>query len=98
MTRKEYTTILISKEDRDLLKRYREAGRWRGIAEMVVDVINRTGCKEDELPQWYGPRCPHCEGPLSQKFASARLVCLRCGREYELREVKPVRYSKQGGG
>ena len=33
------------------------------------------------------PRCPVCHGLLVQKFASPHLVCVKCGREYELKEV-----------
>ena len=36
---------------------------------------------------WMPPLCPECNSPLSAKFASERLVCLRCGREFELKEV-----------
>jgi len=36
---------------------------------------------------WMPPICPRCCSPLSAKFASERLVCLRCGREFELKEV-----------
>ena len=33
------------------------------------------------------PRCPVCHGLLVHKFASTHLVCVKCGREYELKEV-----------
>ena len=33
------------------------------------------------------PRCPACGGLLIQKFASSNLICAKCGREYELKEV-----------
>ena len=32
-------------------------------------------------------RCPDCEGPLVQKFASANLLCARCGAEFRLAHV-----------
>jgi len=34
------------------------------------------------------PRCPHCNEPLIQKFASSRLICVGCGKEFEVVEVR----------
>jgi len=34
------------------------------------------------------PRCPECNAPLVQKFASKNLVCSRCGKEFELTEPR----------
>jgi rubrerythrin len=35
----------------------------------------------------FWPRCPGCGAPLLQKFASHRLVCPLCGKEFELLEA-----------
>ncbi|MCD6562985.1 MAG: hypothetical protein J7K23_03585 [Thermoproteales archaeon] len=43
--------------------------------------------KKPRLPK-YWPRCPNCGATLSQKLFSDRLVCLKCGVEYELVEVE----------
>jgi len=37
---------------------------------------------------WLPPTCPYCHSPLSGKLASDRLICLQCGREFNLKEVK----------
>lgn len=37
---------------------------------------------------WFPPRCPVCNNLISQKFASSRLVCLVCNKEFELKEVR----------
>ncbi len=44
--------------------------------------------RREDLQPYFKPVCPVCGGPLSQKMFSSRLVCLRCGREYQLEEVK----------
>jgi len=36
---------------------------------------------------WLPPTCPECNGMLSQKMASTRLVCLSCGTEFEVVKV-----------
>ena len=33
------------------------------------------------------PRCPYCNGVLMQKFASNKLICIKCNREYILNPV-----------
>jgi len=35
----------------------------------------------------FWPRCPGCGAPLLQKFASHRLTCPLCGKEFEVVEV-----------
>lgn len=44
------------------------------------------GCVEEA--GWMPPLCPNCHSPLSGKFASTRLLCLKCDREFELQEVE----------
>ncbi|MEM1674276.1 MAG: hypothetical protein QXN24_04895 [Candidatus Bathyarchaeia archaeon] len=46
--------------------------------------------EKNEWEEWFGwlpPTCPYCNSPLSGKFGSERLLCLKCNREFELREV-----------
>lgn len=43
-----------------------------------------------EKSTWFVPKCPECEGVLSQKFMSTRLVCLKCGVEFNARKAVGV--------
>lgn len=36
---------------------------------------------------WFPPKCPVCNNLIGQKFASNRLVCVICDKEFELKEV-----------
>jgi len=53
----------------------------------VRELMERAGIEPEQLRHWWCPRCPQCGGALTHKPFSLRLVCLRCGREYVLREV-----------
>lgn len=70
---RKYTTILI---DRELKKELIEALEYAypGIPRVYALTL-------------FMPRCPVCHGLLFQKFASTRLICSVCGREFELREI-----------
>jgi hypothetical protein len=54
------------------------------ISILILDASN--GHTKDF--GWIPPTCPYCHSPLSGKFASDRLICLQCGREFNLKEVK----------
>ncbi|MGD0978058.1 MAG: hypothetical protein ABR962_02835 [Candidatus Bathyarchaeia archaeon] len=41
---------------------------------------------EEPMLGWFVPKCPNCNNILGQKFASRRLVCLVCSKEFELIE------------
>ena len=36
---------------------------------------------------WFPPTCPICHNLIGQKFASDRVVCVVCDKEFELREI-----------
>ena len=71
--RRKYTTILIEEELKsELVAALEEA--YPGMPRVYALTL-------------FMPRCPVCDGLLFQEFASTRLVCSRCRRVYELREV-----------
>jgi len=58
------------------------------LPEVLWALSRRLG--RDEAGEWFSwvpPACPECNAPLSGKMASLRLLCLKCNREFELREV-----------
>jgi len=36
--------------------------------------------------EYEAPRCPKCDGILGKMSEPSKLICLRCGIEYELKE------------
>jgi len=70
-----YTTMKITRESRMVLSEIqRNDPLWSRID--VKDIIAFA---------W--PRCPACGGPITVKFASQNLVCVRCKAEYQLTPV-----------
>lgn len=65
-----------------------------------MDENGGIGIEVDEFPHLI-PFCPKCETPtLVQMMCSDRLVCLRCGSEFEVEfkeVVKSVNFSKKNG-
>jgi len=62
-----------------------------GLAEVLFDLsalLHNASQGYVKEAGWMPPLCPRCRSPLSGKFASARLVCLRCNKEFELKEVE----------
>ena len=55
-----------------------------GISALIHNASQ--GCIEES--GWIPPSCPRCHSPLSGKLASGRLLCLKCNREFTLKEVK----------
>jgi len=56
------------------------------VLESVLWETSKRLMRKFELP-WLPPTCPKCNGMLSQKMASVRLVCLVCGTEFEVVKV-----------
>ena len=65
----------------------------RAYIERKINEVLETGIATPEYDKpvvespFFCPRCPKCRNILSQKFASSRLVCLNCKREFTLKEV-----------
>ena len=75
MTRKyNYVNLKVSPESYAVVKEVKSSKFWFYVH--LKDIIAIT---------W--PRCPDCGGPLVQKFASANLLCARCGAEFRLAHV-----------
>ena len=68
-----YTTVAISRALKEELDEVREKFFFGASIKKTLDIAM--------------PRCPACGGLLIQKFASPHLICVKCGREYELKEV-----------
>jgi tRNA(Ile2) C34 agmatinyltransferase TiaS len=67
-----YVTMKISRESRMVLSEIQSNDLlWSHID--VKDIIALA---------W--PKCPRCGGPLTVKFMSQNLVCVRCKTEYSL--------------
>jgi ribosomal protein L37AE/L43A len=62
-----------------------------GDSRQVIDevlsntVYSRVNVKDVIAVAW--PKCPNCDAPLVQKFASRNLICVRCKTEYRLEHV-----------
>ncbi len=69
-----YVTLKISPESYDIIAEVKYSKFWFHV--YLKDIIAIT---------W--PRCPDCDGPLVQKFASENLLCARCGAEFRLVHV-----------
>ncbi len=68
-----YINVALSEESHTLLEKARSAYQNKVPKSHIIALA------------W--PRCPSCNSPLIQKFASKRLVCTGCGKEFELCEV-----------
>ena len=67
-----YVTMKITRESRMVLSEIQSSDPlWSHID--VKDIIALA---------W--PKCPRCGGPLTVKFMSQNLVCVRCKTEYSL--------------
>jgi len=69
-----YVTLKVTPESRAIIDEVKSSNFWFHV--YVKDIIAIT---------W--PRCPVCDGPLVQKFASANLLCVRCRAEFRLRRM-----------
>jgi len=54
------------------------------LAERLEDLADIFQMQYQE--PYYIPACPKCGGIIGQKALSTRLVCYRCGQEFELNE------------
>jgi uncharacterized protein (DUF983 family) len=70
----EYQNLKVSPEARVWLERIMSDQVYRYVP--LRDVIHVA---------W--PKCPHCGGPLVQKFASKNVICAECRTEYALSHV-----------
>ena len=61
---------------------HQDAATWSAMPKFA-EWLRRKG----KWTIWLRPTCPRCLGPLSQKMASARLVCLDCNQEFSLNQV-----------
>jgi ribosomal protein L37AE/L43A len=74
MRKYNYITLKVSSESRAVIDEVMNNSVWRYVD--IKDVIALA---------W--PRCPKCNAPLVNKFASANLVCAKCRTEYKLENV-----------
>ena len=68
-----FTTVAISRSLKEELDEVREKFFFGASVKKTLNMAL--------------PRCPVCGGLLIQKFAASHLICVKCGREYELKEV-----------
>jgi hypothetical protein len=71
MRKYNYVTLKVSPESRAVIDDVMSNSVWRYVD--VKDIIALA---------W--PRCPACNAPLVNKFASSNLVCVRCKTEFRL--------------
>ncbi len=51
--------------------------------------VDREARELTDQEDVFVPLCPVCTVPVKQQFASERLFCPKCGREFTLKEVEP---------
>jgi len=71
MRKYNYVTLKVSPESRAVIDDVMNNSVWRYVD--VKDIIALA---------W--PRCPACNAPLVNKFASSNLVCAKCKTEFRL--------------
>ena len=72
--KRQYITLKISAESRAVLREVQNDPVWSRID--IKDIIAFA---------W--PRCPACGGPLTVKFTSQNIVCVKCRAEYQLARI-----------
>jgi ribosomal protein S27AE len=70
-----YVALRVSRESRTVLDEIHEKD----------PVWSHFDLKDLVAFAW--PKCPRCGGPLTAKFMSQNLVCVRCRTEYSLTPV-----------
>mgnify|MGYP001772781539 CR=1 FL=1 len=68
-----FTTVAISRSLKEELDEVREKFFFGASIKKTLNMAM--------------PRCPACGGLLIRKLGSSYLACVKCGREYELKEV-----------
>jgi hypothetical protein len=74
MKKYNYVNLKVSPESRTVIDEVLNNSVWRYVD--LKDVIALA---------W--PRCPRCDAPLVNKFASRNVVCAKCKAEFRLEHV-----------
>ncbi len=70
-----YVTMKVSRESRMVI----------GEIQRNDQLWSRIDVKDIIAFAW--PRCPACGGPITAKYMSQNVICVRCKTEYQLTPV-----------
>jgi len=81
------TNISINKKSLDFLKELVDMGIASNRSDAIRFCIGLTMLMmKGKFDVYVGPRCPDCDGPLSQQ--NHVLTCARCGQKWRLKRIR----------